>query len=279
MIEYRKAEALLSMGRPQDAAALIDRIPARESPGPEFYRLRGRVLRAASRLYDAEAAFREALALSPDDPALLADLATVLLGQRRLREALAYAREAVALRPDCAAWHCLIAVIAEGLDLEEEALRALESAQSLSPADPEPPALRGFLLLRLGRPRAAEPAFRDALARDPRRADPLLGLARCAAAAEDWPAARRLWRDALALDPTLRDRALEQNSWLGEPWMRPVLLAARAPISLSAGMLGAGMLILALLRHPAALALPALAALPPLLRAWINRSPLDGSLL
>ena len=143
MIEFRKAEALLAMSRPQDAASLLDQLPSRETPTPEFYRLRGRTFRSANRLYDAETAFRDALALTPDDPHMLADLATVLLGQRRMKDAMPYAREAVSLRPDVTAWHCLIAVIAEALERDTEAREALELAHRLSPADPEPPARSG----------------------------------------------------------------------------------------------------------------------------------------
>lgn len=274
MIEFRKAEALLAMGRPQDAASLLDQLPARETPTPEFYRLRGRTFRAANRLYDAEAAFRDALALTPDDPHLLADLATVLLGQRRLKDAMPYAREAVSLRPDVTAWHCLIAVIAEGLERDTEAREALELAHRLSPADPEPPALLGFLLLRINQPAEAAGAFRAALAIDPGRAEALRGLARCHAAREEWAAARRLWLEALGINPLLRDRVLEQQLWLGQPLLAPVRLLVRVPIGASAALFVTGCLLIATLREPAALLLLLLSALPSLTRSWIrNEQP------
>ena len=59
--ELRKVEALLAMGKPAEAALLAERLPARESPTPEYLRVRGRAFRAAGRAVDAELSFREAL--------------------------------------------------------------------------------------------------------------------------------------------------------------------------------------------------------------------------
>jgi Flp pilus assembly protein TadD len=220
--EFRKAEALLAMGRAEEAAALMEAAPSREQPGMEFYRLKGRVLRAANRLFDAETAFRAAIALEPMDAGLMADLATTLLGQKRHKEALVLAREAAAIRPEIAAFHALIGVLAERLGQDGEARAALETARTLAPGDAEPHTLCGFLLLRTQDPKAAEAAFRAALAADPSRAEALRGLARSRAIQGDWVGAQRYWRESLALQPLQRDILLERMGWLGSRLAWPV---------------------------------------------------------
>jgi Flp pilus assembly protein TadD len=274
--EYRKVEALLALGRNEGAAALADRLPGRESPSVEFLRLRGRALRAAGRVFDAEASFREALELRPGDPGLLADLATTLLGQRRLKDALPFAREAVSLRPDSAAYHCLVGVIAESLEYEDEAEKALSAARELAPNDAEAHTVYGYHALRRGRVPAAEQAFGEALAIHPDRAEALRGLARCAAARGDWPVARTRWLDALSADPRQRDRALAPSLVLGHPALGPIRAAARTPFALSAGLaLVAGALLVVFPGRSGAIAgavtLLVLAAIGPLARAIVAR--------
>jgi tetratricopeptide (TPR) repeat protein len=234
--EHKKVEALLALGRADEALALADRLPGRETPTADFLRLRGRALRSAGRVFDAEASFREALALHPGDPKTLADLATTLLGQRRLKEALGYAREAVSLRSDVAAFHCLRGVVAEALGLEEEAEQALLAARGLAPADAEAHTVYGYHALRQGRVADAERAFGDALSRQPDRAEALRGLARCAAARGDWPAARTRWLDALSADPRQSDRELAPSLVLGHPAMAPLRAAARVPVAVSGAL-------------------------------------------
>ncbi|MFZ5480889.1 MAG: tetratricopeptide repeat protein [Myxococcota bacterium] len=238
--EFRKVEALLALGRTDEAAALADSLPQRETPTPEYLRLRGRALRAAGRVFDAEAAFREALAMLPHEPGLLADLATTLMGQRRHREALNLAREAVQIRPDVAAYHCLVGVCAEALALDDEAERELRAARELAPGDAEAHTVYGWHALRSHRVADAEAAFRDALAIHPDRVEALRGLARAAADRGDWRAARAGWLEALAVDPRQRDRLLERSVLLGHPAMAPLVAATRVPIGVSVALAAAG---------------------------------------
>jgi len=250
--EQRKVEALLAMGRSSEAVALVQSIHARGEPDVEFLRLRGRVLRAAGRVFDAEESFRSALALTPRDPRLLADLATTLVGQRRPKDALPYAREAVSLKPQVAAYQALLGFIAESLDLTDEAHRALKLARELAPTDAETHTVYGYHLLRLVDLEGAERAFIDALMADPRKAEAARGLARVALARGDWETARSRWLEALALDPTQHDARLHPMLTFGHPALRPVRRAARLPLraSISAAVAGA-------------LALAAVPAVPP----------------
>jgi tetratricopeptide (TPR) repeat protein len=274
--EHRKVEALLALGRNEEAAALADKLPSQDTPSVEFLRVRGRALRAAGRVFDAEASFREALALQPGDPRLLADLATTLLGQKRLKEALPFARESVALRPDVAAYHCLRGVVAEALGYEDEAEEAMMAARQLSPQDAEAHTVYGYHALRRARIDAAESAFRDALGIHPDRAEALRGFARCAAARGDWAAARVRWLDTLSADPMQRDRALAPALVLGHPALAPVRAASRVPILVSVGLAAAGAGLFALFSgYPGAVAMTvmffAAAAIGPLARAALAR--------
>lgn len=238
--EARKVEALLEMGRPGEAAALADALPARSDPSPEFLRLRGRALRAAGRVFDAEASFRAALALAPSDAGLVADLATSLVGQARFKEAIVLAREAVALRPDVAAYQALLGLVAEKLALDEEAGRALGLARELLPGDPEVHAAWGLYLARKGREDDAERALREALALAPGAVVALVGLARVRASRGDFVGARVAWNDALRVDPLQRDGSLERAAALGHPLLAPARAAARLPTWACAALVGGG---------------------------------------
>ncbi len=275
--EFAKVEALLALGRADEATGLVERLPARDQPTPEYLRLRGRALRAAGRVFDAETSFREALEMAPQDPGLLADLATTLLGQRRLKEARAYARDAVALRPDVAAWHCLLGVVAEELGHVSEAAEALGTARVLAPQDAEAHVVYGWHALRQGDWRSSEDAFRAALAIAPGRAEALRGMARARAGTEDWDGARALWLDALAIDPLQRDRVLSRAMVLGNPSFRPLLRLTGIPVAASVCAGAAGILGLAIARGSAgtlalSVACFAIAATGPLARAALRGS-------
>lgn len=92
---------LVAWGRAPLAARLIDSVGMPENPSPAVMRARASVLHAAGRLGEAEAALRELLVLSPDDPGVLNDLGYLLATQRRsLDEALRMLERAVEQRPD-----------------------------------------------------------------------------------------------------------------------------------------------------------------------------------
>lgn len=268
--ETRKVEALLAMGRADEAASLADRLPEREAPTAEYLRLRGRALRAAGRHFDAEGSFRQALSLAPGDAGLLADLATTLHGQRRFKEARAYAREAVQVRPEVAAFHALLGVIAEALLYDDEAGEELAAARALAPQDVETHTAYGFHTLRLGRVPEAEAAFRAAVSLDPSAAEAFKGLARAALARGDMVAARERWQDALRCDPTLRDARLDRAVRLGHPALAPVRAAVAVPVWASAGLAVVGGLLIRSL-PTAAIVLFAVSAVGPLARTWWRR--------
>lgn len=267
--EARKIEALLTLGRSDEAVKLADSLPEREAPTPEFLRLRGRALRASGRMFDAESTFREALSLSPGDAGLLADLATTLLGQKRHREALAFAREATSVRPEVSAYHALAGFLAESLGFDEEAERELAAARGLAPGDADSHVVYGFLVLRQGRAAQAEAAFRDALRADPQASEAHHGLARALAEQGDRERGLLAWNDARAIDPTLHDLKLDR---LLEPPPPPDwrVRLAEMPHWLSLGLAGCGMVV-SLLFPALTVALFGFALMGPAMRFWIDR--------
>ncbi len=241
--ELRRVEALLAMGKAGEAALLAERLPERDTPSSEFLRVRGRAFRAAGRVVDAEANFREALALTPGDPALAADLATTLVAQHRFKDALPFAREAVSLRPQTAAYHALLGFVADRLDYSTEARKALEMARELAPADAETHTVLGFHLLRVGEHVLAIGAFEAAISADPQRAEAFRGLAKAQLAAGAWQLARIAWAESLSIDPAQRDRMLDRELRLQHPVLKPVHALSLVPPELSLGLavIGAGL--------------------------------------
>lgn len=238
--ELRKVEALLAMGKHGEAALLAERLPERDAPSPEFLRVRGRAFRAAGRVVDAEASFREALSLSPGEPGLAADLATTLVAQHRFKDALPFAREAVSLRPQVAAYHALLGFVADRLDYVTEARKALEMARELAPADAETHTVLGFHLLRVGESAPAVEAFEAAIAADPRRAEAFRGLAKAQLALGNWQSAKTAWTESLSIDPAQRDRLLDRDLRLHHPALKPVHRLSSVPAAVSLVLAGIG---------------------------------------
>ncbi len=279
--ELRRVEALLAMGKAGEAALLVERLPQRDDPSVEFLRVRGRAFRAAGRVVDAEASFRQALALAPGDPALAADLGTTLVAQHRFKEALPFVREAVSLRPTVAAYHALLGFVADRLDHGVEARKALETARELAPADAETHTVLGFHLLREGEHTLAIEAFESAVAADPRRAEAFRGLSKAHLAVGQWQAARTAWTESLGIDPAQSDRQIERDLRLRRPELRPVHALAGLPSELSLGLALLGGALLwygrteaVTLAVAAALLLFVLATLPPAARRLLGA--LDG---
>ncbi|MEN9786313.1 MAG: hypothetical protein RLZZ299_1577 [Pseudomonadota bacterium] len=273
--DHRRAEALLALGRPRDAVALLETVPDDGAPGVAHLRLRGRALRASGRVFDAEAAFREALSLAPGEPGLRADLAATLHAQGRHEEALVHAQEACALQPDVYAWHGLRGVIADVLGRRAEAAAAFAQACALAPGDAEVRVLLGWHGLQAEQPAVAEGAFRAALGLAPGHAEALHGLARARLAQGDWEQARGVWLDALAVDPRLRDAALDRARTFGTARWRFVraLAGTSRAVSLGLGALAGGVLA-GFAAAPGALLLGGsflcLAAAPPLARRAVS---------
>ena len=110
------------------------------APTPERAHLLGalgEMLEAIYQFPEAETAYREALAITPDDPAQITNLGNALRAQRRYDEARVCYERVLALRPDLAGAYTNLGTVFQGLGDNESAVSyhrmALERDPSLAP--------------------------------------------------------------------------------------------------------------------------------------------------
>lgn len=192
-------------------------------------------LMGQGRLELAEADFRRALAMDPDDPSAHAALAICLSKAKRGPEAVEEARAAIGLAPDFAYAHYAMArvlmdqerypaaerAIDEAIRLDPEdadywgmkaslrmmekdwrgMLRAAEQGLSLDPRSTGCANLRGLALLGLGRKKEAEAALEGVLAQDPEDALSHTNQGWTKLERNDPKQALEHFREALRIDP------------------------------------------------------------------------------
>ncbi|HZS37820.1 MAG TPA: tetratricopeptide repeat protein [Polyangia bacterium] len=197
----RRARVLLDLGRPADAlvevrralaispldpealeieglchlrlsdypAALgsLGRAIAEAPDGAHAHYLYGFALRESGRAGDAEAPFRDALRLAPDEPVYLRALAELYADLGRYPEALASARRATEVAPERAANHVTYGYVASAAGDKQLARAEYERAVTLDPNDSAAWNNLGCLDLEAGRALRARLRFREALRLDP----------------------------------------------------------------------------------------------------------------
>ena len=239
-------------GRHDLALDWIGKARALEPDNVHYLFAEGVILQGAGRFAEAEANYRQAIAINPDLPDVHNNLGVVLRGQDRKEEALAAYRRAVELSPDspmllenlgialgdldrhAEAEVCFRAAITRdpeyvdahhnlGKTLQaqgrlDEAGRALQEAVRLRQDDSRILNDMGVLLHALGRVADAEMVYRTALALTPGDADLHynLGLVLLMSGqhAEGWAEYHWRWKTAGYL---VRRRGFTQPEWTGEP--------------------------------------------------------------
>jgi tetratricopeptide (TPR) repeat protein len=127
----------------------------------------GQGLKAATRLEDAERAYREAVRLDGMDPLARMGLGELKIAMRRPGEAIREFELALARRPVLVAAHLGLGNALALTGRNVEALERYEAALALQPRLPECEFAAGFALARLGRTREAEKRYRRALTMRP----------------------------------------------------------------------------------------------------------------
>ena len=155
-------EALLGLGRPEEALAAWDRAIALR-PSPDLHANRGVALRQLGRLDEALAAQDRALALKPADAEAWSNRGNVLKDLGRLEEALASLDRALALNPRMPGALVNRANVLRDLARLAEALAGYDQAIALEPAYPEAHHHRAVLMMDLQRPAEAIAGFDRAL--------------------------------------------------------------------------------------------------------------------
>ncbi len=123
----------------------------------------GRALIASGSYPRAEAAFRDAIQMAPDNPEYRADLGQVLSTLGRYREAEAAFRDAVRLHPDKAEYRAALGRILAAEQWYGDAEAAFRDAIRMAPDNPEYRADLGWALAAAGQYDDAVRAFNEAI--------------------------------------------------------------------------------------------------------------------
>jgi tetratricopeptide (TPR) repeat protein len=178
-------------------------------PEAEYYRNLGMALRAAGRLEQALAAYRQAAVLRPGAPETQFNMGNVLAELDRPAEAAESFRAALQARPAHApGWQNLGAALLAARQ-NEAAADALREALRHQPGQPATFYNLGLALERLKRWGEAAAAFGQAETAGGARLETALHLGQCLQEIPDWPAAEAAFRRAVSLVPG------SAEAWLG----------------------------------------------------------------
>jgi tetratricopeptide (TPR) repeat protein len=186
------AELLMHQGKPAQAAAMLAVALRHLPPSAPLRRARARAVRATGELRAAAEAWREALALDPEDADAHEQLAEIGCRLGDGDAALAHLRAAVGLRPGAPALRCRLAAQLEAANRLDEAEAELQAAMAAGPVPASAGLTQARLLRRRGEAAAALQVL-DAL----RPRIEAEGGAPGAAARARWHADRGLCLDAL----------------------------------------------------------------------------------
>jgi tetratricopeptide (TPR) repeat protein len=180
-----------------------DFIETMNAPATEFYRLFNVAVgyQGKGELEAAIAEWKNALAMSPDEPMALYNLGLALSGEKHDEEALAPLRRAVELKPTDARTRTGLGMALLRTKHADEAFEQLQKAVELNPRDAKAQGALGSLLAERGQIQEAIPHFDQALELDPKDADTQNNIAVALARAGRAEAAIPYLEKALAADP------------------------------------------------------------------------------
>jgi protein O-GlcNAc transferase len=174
--------------------------------------VRGLEAHQAGDLAEAERAFREALALTPDRPSVLTNLGLVLLQAQKFEEAEAILHKKAAVESNSAASLLALGDCLMLRDKHQDALACYVNAAEREADSPLAHSRAGRALLTLGRHAEALARFERALALEPQNTFFLLNRGNILFAQDDYAAALAAYDALLAADPhhpdALRNRAV-----------------------------------------------------------------------
>jgi Flp pilus assembly protein TadD len=192
-------------GQPQAAVDLISRAISLNDRLPELHSNLGNALQAVGRTAEAEASYRRALALRPDNAPACNNLGVTLMEQGRPREAEAAFRQALALRPDYPDAHSNLgnALCIQGKPAEAEA--SCRRAVALRPHHVHALNNLGNALKDQGRLDEAQICYRRAIEVAPDFAEPHNNLGLALQDQGQLAEAECCYRAALRLRPNYAD--------------------------------------------------------------------------
>lgn len=163
----------------------------------------------------AERLYRETLALAPDRPSVLNNLATVLLQQDKCVESLACCEQLITISPGDAGARNNLGNAMAALGRHQEALLQFDHALRITPEFADALSNRSGTLAELGRHEEALQDSRHAALLAPDRADIQSRLGNALVRMQQPEAAIAACEQALAIDPNCADAYQNRgNSWL-----------------------------------------------------------------
>lgn len=203
-----QGQALLELGRVDEAAQVLERSVAANPDLPEPHDLLGLVWVRRGDAAQAEAKFREALRLQPDLATAHANMASVLAGRKDFGQAQYHFAKAIVADPGAAATHRNYGFLLILLRDYTRARAEFETAVRLDPSRPQARIDLAELELATGRVEAAATQYRLAIEKAPDSAEAHLGLGQLLAGQGKAAEARaHLEKAAQAADPAVRDEA------------------------------------------------------------------------
>ncbi len=165
------ALALLAAGEPERAAERLERLAATSSASAlaraAVYAQASQAWTMANQPGRAYAASTLALALSPEDPAMLVDRALAAASLGRYAETLLDIDHALKLEPGRADTLTFRAAALRHLDRQAEAMQAVEEALKIAPGTPEALLERGILKQLKGDTAGARADWQETIAQAP----------------------------------------------------------------------------------------------------------------
>lgn len=184
-----RALALFKEGRFEGTEVLLAALPE-EIPGRPFVlHLRGLAALHLGQKERARQFLTAAIKANPADAEAHANLGVLLLETLRYPEAAAAFAAALSLDSSNAVWHYGLAKALSALGLSDLAIESCRDSCALAPAYAEAAADLGLLLSGCGEFEQAKGVLRQALARQPERADLHMALAFSLFASGNWQAA------------------------------------------------------------------------------------------
>ena len=182
-------------------ADLDKAVAACRRPLAEVCTSRGNALRARKQLAEAEAAYRQAIALQPDYAPAHTNLGNVLDDQKKPAEAVAAYRQAIALQPDLPEPHLNLGLVLRQQAQFEEALAALKKGQTLLPAGQRSRKIRDLIELCQRQLMLDRRLSAVRKGTDKPESRELIEFAQLCLLKRLYAAATRFHRDAFAADP------------------------------------------------------------------------------
>ena len=192
--------ALQSLGRHEDTLTALNQARLREPTFGTLFAL-GNSLRALQRLNEAEARYREALVLQPENASVYNNLGSTLEDQGRVDEAAEAYRRTIALNPGHPRAHYSLGMLYKRRGDLPRAAGVLKEAVRLRPDDTVLRNNLANILLALNRPGEAEAHLRAALQAVPSMPETHFHLGNVLKAQDRLPEAVSAYETALNLRP------------------------------------------------------------------------------